>query len=187
MGRSRSRLRKRPLTSECTCAAFTAGRIGDFAAMRRYRIVHALAQRLWVIPSLGVLRGIALSLVTVGIDRRNENGLLSQSVVGNGADPQAILTTIATAVLTLTSVVLTVTLVAVQLAMGQFSPRIVRALLEDRRNQAAVGRFSPSLPCATLGLREVDDQAGTVPGLTVLVCYLMTLASLAGLILFVQH
>jgi len=52
--------------------------------MRRYRIVHALAQRLWVIPSLGVLAGIVLSLVTVGIDRRNENWLLSQSVVGNG-------------------------------------------------------------------------------------------------------
>jgi uncharacterized membrane protein len=52
--------------------------------MRRYRIVHALAQRLWVIPTLGVLAGIGLSLVTVAIDRRHENGLLSQSIVGNG-------------------------------------------------------------------------------------------------------
>ena len=39
-----------------------------------------------MIPSLGILAGIVLSLVTVAIDRRNENGLLSQSVVGNGAD-----------------------------------------------------------------------------------------------------
>jgi hypothetical protein len=86
--------------------------------MRRFRIGHALAQRLWIIPSLGVVAGILLSVLTVAIDRRNENGLLSQSVVGNGADAQSILTTIATAVVTLTSVVLTVTLVAVQLAMG---------------------------------------------------------------------
>jgi uncharacterized membrane protein len=94
--------------------------------MRRFRIVHALAQCLWIIPSLGLLSGILLSLVTVAIDRRNENQLLSQSIVGNAADAQSILTTIATAVVTLTAMALTVTLVAVQLAMGQFSPRIVR-------------------------------------------------------------
>lgn len=57
--------------------------------MRRFRIVHALAQRLWIIPSLGVVTGIVLSLVTVAIDRRNENGLLSQSIVGNGTDAQS--------------------------------------------------------------------------------------------------
>src|SRR5881227_2131739 len=89
--------------------------------MRRFRIMHALGQRLWVIPSLGVVAGIVLSLVTVAIDRRNENGLLSQSIVGNATDARSILTTIATAVVTLTSIVLTVKLVAVQLAMGQFS------------------------------------------------------------------
>jgi len=42
--------------------------------MRQFRIVHALSHRLWIIPSLGVLAGIVLSLVTVAIDRRNENG-----------------------------------------------------------------------------------------------------------------
>jgi uncharacterized membrane protein len=102
---------------------FIVARAGEVAAMRRYRIVHALAERLWIIPSLGLLAGIVLSLVTVAIDRRNEYGLLSQSIVGNAADAQSMLTTIATAVVTLTSMVLTVTLVAVQLAMGQFSPR----------------------------------------------------------------
>ena len=107
-------------------------------AMRLHRIPNALAERLWVIPSLGVLSGIVLSLVTVAIDRRNENGLLSLSIVGNATDAQSILTTIATSVVTLTSMVLTVTLVAVQLAMGQFSPRIVRALLDDRGDQ--IGR-----------------------------------------------
>ena len=81
--------------------------------------MHALARRLRIIPSLGVVAGIVLSLVTVAIDRRYASGLLSQNVVGNGTDVQSILTTIATAVVTLTSVVLTVTLVAVQLAMGQ--------------------------------------------------------------------
>jgi uncharacterized membrane protein len=157
--------------------------------MRRFRIVHALAQRLWIIPSLGVLAGIALSLLTVAIDRRNENGLLSQSVVGNGTDAQSILTTIATAVVTLTSMVLTVTLVAVQLAMGQFSPRIVRALLDDRGDQIAIAVFGATFTFAIFSLRAVDTGPGgeAVPGLTVLTALALAPASSFALFVFVHH
>ena len=157
--------------------------------MRRYRIVRALAQRLWIIPSLGVVAGIVLSLVTVAIDRRNENGLLSQSIVGNPTDAQSILTTIATAVVTLTSVVLTVTLVAVQLAMGQFSPRIVRALLDDRGDQFAIAVFGATFTFAIFSLRAIDTGPGgtPVPGLTVLTALALAVASGLALLFFVNH
>ena len=124
--------------------------------MRRFRIVHALTRRLWIIPSLGVVSGVLLSLITVAIDRRSENGLLSHTIVGNASDAQTILTTIAMSVVTLTSIVLTVTLVAVQLAMGQFSPRIVRALLDDRGDQLAVAIFAATFTFALFSLRAID-------------------------------
>jgi uncharacterized membrane protein len=170
-------------------ARFTAGLTGDLGLVRRFRIVRALAQRLWIIPSLGVLAGIALSLVTIAIDRRNENGLLAQSIVGNGADAQSMLTTIATAVVTLTSVVLTVTLVAVQLAMGQFSPRIVRALLDDRGDQFAIAVFGATFTFAIFSLRAVDTGPGgeAVPGLTVLTALALAVASSIALFVFVNH
>src|SRR3954452_6777175 len=157
--------------------------------MRRFRIVHALAQRLWIIPALGLLGGIVLSLVTVAIDRRNENGLLPQSIVGNGADAQSILTTIATSVVTLTSMVLTVTLVAVQLAMGQFSPRIVRALLDDRGDQIAIAIFGATFTFAIFSLRAIETgPAGdAVPGVTVLTALGLAAASAFALFAFVHH
>jgi len=157
--------------------------------MRRFRIVHALQQRLWIIPSLGVVAGIVLSLVTVAIDRRNENGLLSQTIVGNSTDAQSILTTIATAVVTLTSMVLTVTLVAVQLAMGQFSPRIVRALLDDRGDQVAIAIFGATFTFAIFSLRAIDTGPGgeAVPGLTVLTALALATASAFALFVFVHH
>jgi uncharacterized membrane protein len=156
--------------------------------MRRFRIVHARAQRLWIIPSLGLLAGIVLSLVTVAIDRRNENQLLSQSIVGNAADAQSILTTIATAVVTLTSIVLTVTLVAVQLAMGQFSPRIVRALLDDRGDQLAIAVFGATFTFAVFSLRAIDTGPGQpVPGVTVLTALALAAASAFALFVFVHH
>jgi uncharacterized membrane protein len=157
------------------------------AAMRRYRIVHALAQRLWIIPSLGLVSGVLLSLITIAIDRRNENGL-SQSIVGNATDAQTILTTIATSVVTLTSMVLTVTLVAVQLAMGQFSPRIVRALLDDRTDQLAIAVFGATFTFALFSLRAIDTgPGGDVPGVTVLTALALAVASSFALFVFVNH
>jgi uncharacterized membrane protein len=157
------------------------------AAMRRYRIVHALAQRLWIIPSLGLVSGVLLSLITIAIDRRNENGL-SQSFVGNATDAQTILTTIATSVVTLTSMVLTVTLVAVQLAMGQFSPRIVRALLDDRTDQLAIAVFGATFTFALFSLRAIDTgPGGDVPGVTVLTALALAVASSFALFVFVNH
>ncbi len=156
--------------------------------MRRYRIGYALGQRLWILPSIGVLAGIVLSLVTVTIDRRNENGLLSESVVGNSTDAQAILTTIAAAVVTLTSMVLTVTLVAVQLAMGQFSPRIVRALLDDRGDQLAIAVFGATFSFTVFSLRAIDTGPdGAVPGVTVLTALTLAAASSVALFVFVHH
>src|SRR4051794_33133362 len=157
--------------------------------MRSSRIKHALGQRLWIIPSLGVLTGIALSFITIAIDRHNENGLLSHSIVGSATDAQSILTTIATAVVTLTSLVLTVTLVAVQLAMGQFSPRIVRALLDDRGDQFAIAVFGATFTFAIFSLRAIDTGPGrnAVPGVTVLTALALTAASAFSLFLFVHH
>lgn len=157
--------------------------------MRRFRIVHALAHRLWVIPSLGVVVGILISLVTVAIDRHYANGLLPQSTVGNAADAQSILTTIATAVVTLTSMVLTVTLVAIQLAMGQFSPRIVRALLDDKGDQVAIAVFGATFTFAIFSLRAVETGPGgdAVPGVTVLTALALALASAFALFVFVHH
>ena len=126
---------------------------------------------------------------TVAIDRRNDNGLLSQSVVGNGADGQSILTTIATSVVTLTSMVLTVTLVAAQLAMGQFSPRIVRVLLDDRGDQFAIAIFGATFTFAVFSLRAIDTGPGgkAVPGVTVLTALALAAASAFALFVFVHH
>jgi len=130
-----------------------------------------------------------LSLVTVAVDRRNEYGLLSQSIVGNATDAQSMLTTIATAVVTLTSMVLTVTLVAVQLAMGQFSPRIVRALLSDRGDQFAIAVFGATFTFAVFSLRAIDTGPGgePVPGVTVLTAMALAAASAFALFVFVHH
>jgi uncharacterized membrane protein len=155
--------------------------------MARRRLLHAVGGSLWLVPLLCLIAGIALSFATIASDAATGHDLVPRSVTGGPTDAQTVLSTIATAMVTLSSIVLTVTLVAVQLAMGQFSPRIVRALLRDRRNQLAVGLFVATFAFALLGVRGIDDRADVVPGVTVAVAYLLALVSIVALVLFVHH
>jgi uncharacterized membrane protein len=151
------------------------------------RLRQYLDSNLWVVPLLCVLGGIVLALVTTAIDRSFDHGLIPQSLTGNPNAAQTILSMIATSMVTLISVVLTLTLVLVQLAMGQFSPRIVRALLNDRRTQLAIGLFGATFAYAMLVLRRIDPQGGILPGLSVLVAYVLMLSSIGVLILYLHH
>lgn len=156
--------------------------------MLRFRITEAVRRRRWVIPLAGVGVGLGLSFATVAIDRRYHASLLPSALIGNATDAEQILATITSAVVPLTTTVLTVTLVAIQLAMGQFSPRIVRALLDDRRDQFAIAVFSATFTFCLFSLRAIDTGPGApVPGVTICTAFVLTITSGAALFLFVNH
>ena len=88
----------------------------------------------------------------------------------------------------LAALVLTITMVVVQLAMGQFSPRIVQTFLRDRPSQLAIGLFVATFAHAMLAMREVHfDGDGQVPGVAIVVGYVLVLTSIAMLVLYVHH
>src|SRR3954451_6479263 len=156
--------------------------------MRFTRFLHALRTSLWLIPLLCVAAGVLAVIGTLWLDRRSGYTLVPQSITGTPSDAQTTLSVFATGMVSLTSLVLTLTLVVVQLAMGQFSPRIVGALLSDRFSQLAIGLFGATFVVAVLTLREIrGSDTGTVPGVSVLLTHLLMVASLVTLILFVHH
>ena len=156
--------------------------------MLRFRITEALSRRRWVIPLAGVGAGIGLSFATVAIDSHSHAPLPWRGLIRNATDAQQILATITSAVVPLTTTVLTVTLVAIQLAMGQFSPRIVRALLDDRRDQFAIAVFGATFAFCLFSLRGISTGPGApVPGVTVSTALVLAIASAAALFLFVNH
>jgi hypothetical protein len=130
-----------------------------------------------------------VSAATVAIDRRAQT-LVPVSLTGSPNSARMLLSAAATSMMTLITLVLTVTTVTVQLAMGQFSPRIVRALLHDRQSQLSHGLFLATFGYALLGIREVENVAegkDGVPGVTVVVAYGLVLASIVTLLLYVNH
>jgi uncharacterized membrane protein len=159
-------------------------------SVQRFRLRHLARTRLWLLPLTCLLAGIALAVALLAIDRSSGSPIVGTSVTGSAASVQTILTAASTALVTLTSVVLSLTLVAVQLAMAQFSPRIVRAILHDRRSQLAVGLFIGTFAYSMTVLREVNGNSsggGSLPGLAVVVDYALILSAIVVLVLFVHH
>jgi len=154
------------------------------------RLVKNIRQSLWFVPVLCVLLGAALSFGTIALDRYFDYELIPHGLVGGPDAAMAILSTVAASMVSLAALVLTITMVVVQLAMGQFSPRIVQRILRDKPSQIAIGLFVATFVHAILAIREVTpngDGEGTVPGIAVITAFVLVLISIAVLVMYVHH
>jgi uncharacterized membrane protein len=143
---------------------------------------------LWFVPLMCVLAGVALSLGTIFIDRKYDYQLVPTYLSGGPDAALEILGTVAASMVSLAALVLTITMVVVQLAMGQFSPRIVQRILQDKPSQLAIGVFVGTFAHALLTLREIQTgEDGVVPGLAVIVAFVLVLTSIVVLVWYVNH
>jgi uncharacterized membrane protein len=160
--------------------------------MRWHRTRTYLLSSLWFVPMLCVLAGVGLSFATIAIDRLSGGSVVPRSLSGDSEAALSILSTVAVSMVTLTGLVLTITMVVVQLAMGQFTPRVLRTILRDRPSQFAIGVFVATFAHAMLVMREVHAPTrqapdGVVPGLAIVVAYVLILVSIMVLVWYVHH
>jgi uncharacterized membrane protein len=135
-----------------------------------------------------VLAGVGLSFGTIAIDKAYDYELIPQWISGGPDAALEILGTVAASMVSLAALVLTITMVVVQLAMGQFSPRIVQRILQDKPSQFAIGVFVGTFAHAMLALREVQTEGeGAVPGLAVVVAFALVIISIMVLVWYVNH
>jgi len=161
---------------------------------RWYKIWMGATSGLWLIPVVCVVCvviGVMIALGTIALDRANDDELVSPDIVRTPDAVLAILQTVAASMVSLTALVLTIVLVVVQLAMGQFSPRIVQRLLRDRPSQPDIGLLVATFVHSLLAIREVDlgstDRPGHVPGVAVIAAFALAWASIAVLVMYVHH
>lgn len=154
----------------------------------RFGSFTRLSRALWVVPLLCVLVGVGLSFGTIAIDRAFDYELIPEWISGGPDAAMEILGTVAASMVSLAALVLTITMVVVQLAMGQFSPRIVQRILQDKPSQLAIGVFVGTFAHAMLALREVQtDGQGQVPGVAVVLAFVLVIISIMVLVWYVNH
>jgi uncharacterized membrane protein len=159
--------------------------------VRREAAWEYLRGALWALPTLALLlalvAGAGLSLVSVDDDSPFSR-LLFQ---GTADDARTLLIGIASTMITVIALVLGLTVVALQLASTQFSPRLLRNFLRDRVNQVVLSIFVATFTYSTAGLYTVGISAGQrtadYPRLAVTGALLLLFASLLMLVFFVHH
>jgi len=141
----------------------------------------------WFLPLGMCLVAVALATLTLWVDDNYDGTLGGLLTTGGAIGAQNVLTTVAASMITVGATVLSVTIVAMQLASTQFGPRILTNFVRDRVNQAALGSFVAVFTFAVLVLRRTGDSAASLPRISVMVALVLTAGAVVMLIVFVHH
>lgn len=160
---------------------------GEAAVSRRHRIsADDVRASLWFWPVVAASAFLLLTLALLQVRPVAGTGW-AHVIWPAGTDAaRALLQAVATAIMAVATVTVSLTVVALQLASQQFSPRLLRQFARDRFIQAVLALFISTFIVALAGLRGLNpDQP--VPVLVILLALLMGIASAAGLLAFVGH
>lgn len=174
--------------------AYGSGK-GRRAGVTRFETIWAeVRSSLWLLPSLMMLGAILLALGTIRLDRAATAWEFDEAwwMFGGGAEEvRSVLSAIAGGIMTVTGVVFSITIVALQQASSQFTPRVLRRFTSDRVNHVVLGVLIGTFAYAILVQRSVRSvgagQQEFVPRISVTLALVLVLASLVALIFFISH
>ncbi|MDF2705042.1 MAG: hypothetical protein K0R62_694 [Nonomuraea muscovyensis] len=154
-----------------------------------------LRTQLWLLPSVGVGLALGLGVGLPQLDARLGRDLppwMTGYLFGGGASAaRTVLGAIAGSLITVTSLTFSMTLVTLQLASSQFSPRLLRTFARDRFVQATLALFLATFIYALTVLRTIrsagESREVFVPQIAVTTGFVLALVSVLALVLFLAH
>lgn len=161
--------------------------------MQLRALLERLQVQMWFIPALFGVMAVVAAVALVAVDETVDfqAGEVWFLFSGNADGARAVLSTIATAMLTFTGLVFTVTMLVLQQASSQHSPRVMRTFLRDRKNQVVLGLFVATFLFTLLVLRQTRGDGGDggefVPGLSIFVAFTLLIASVGAFIFYIDH
>ncbi len=166
------------------------------SARSALRSVHdAVRTQLWPLPILGVVVaavvGVLIPHLDMAVDAHLPGWLDAVAFGGDGGAARTVLSAVAGSLITVTSLTFSLTVVTLQLASSQFSPRLLRTFTQDVFVQITLAIFLATFTYSLTVLRLVrsGDTGGSafVPRIAVSVSFLLAIASIVGLVLFLAH
>ncbi len=154
------------------------------------QLLARLRTSLWLAPTLGVLLAVGGSAGLIRLDRelqlsRNDHTFFFD---GGAESARALLSTIASSMLTFTALVFSITILVLQLASNQFSPRVIRTFLEERTTKLALGIFVGTFVYAVAVLAQVRGEPSPfVPAIATWVALVSVLASVGVFIRYIHR
>jgi len=155
------------------------------------QLLTAVRSSLWFVPSLIVLFALALALGLIQLDQHVDPGLRERWPWLLGADAEgarAMLSAIATSMITVAGVVFSITIVALSLAASQYTSRILRTFMRDPANQIVLGVFVGIYTYCLIVLRTISSGEGAfAPALAIFGGVVLAILGIGVLIFFIHH
>lgn len=161
------------------------------ATLRLSALRERLRSSLWFLPAVSVTASLILAFLLSSPRLETELDMPGVTFVGTPEGARAILSTVAGSMITVTGLTFSLTVVALQVASSQFTPRLLGSFLADRGNQTVLSVFLSTFVYSLVVLRSVrSGTEGTdpfVPTVAVALGLLLTLLSAAMLVYFFHH
>jgi uncharacterized membrane protein len=106
---------------------------------------------------------------------------------GSAEQAPQFLSNLVTAMITMATLVVSITMVVLTLAAQQLGPRLIRSFMTDRRTQITLGLFTATVVYLLLVLRSIYGETNSVPNLAVTIGTALVLLCLLALLVFVHH
>ncbi len=166
-------------------------RVGNY--WRRLR--DAARTSLWPLPAAAVVLAAAAGVLLPELDEAVDEHLplwLEQYLFGGGPSAaRTVLSSIASSLISVTALTFSLTVVTLQLASSQFSPRLLRNFARDLVVQCTLALLLATFTYALTVLRVVrtadEDRSVFVPQFSVTLAFLLALTSVMALVLFLAH
>jgi len=157
-----------------------------------FNFFEKLRSSYWFIPSVLAILAAILAMGLVYLDLYNEEHRLidlSWIDLTGAAGARAILSTVASSMITVTGIVFSITIVTFSLASQQFGPRLLQNFMRDRGNQFVLGTVTSTYLYCLLVLRTVSDNPNGyfVPHLSILAAMVLAVLCVGVLIYFIHH
>jgi uncharacterized membrane protein len=159
--------------------------------------LHALIERargsLFLVPTLFVIGAVAVGEITLVVDQalsdRSQLPLVSEATVDNA---RAVLSTIATATVTIAGIAFSVSLLVIQLASSQYSPRVVHNLVRDPFSKRVMGIVLGTFTYCLVVLRSVrgpldDGGDAIVPTISLTIAVVLGVVAVLAIVAFINH
>ncbi|UIJ73341.1 DUF2254 domain-containing protein [Aurantimonas sp. HBX-1] len=151
------------------------------------RLSLSLANAVWLVPvaAAGLALVAAKTLVDAKITVPNAVSMFLST--GSPVGARDLVGTIATTSLTVATFVFSISMVVLQLASSQYSPRLPGQFLRSRGTQLIIGTFIFTFVYSLAIVRVIRTGKEFVPNLAVTFAFLLILCCVLALILFIHH
>ena len=157
-------------------------------------IVERLRASLFVLPMAAVVVAVASAAVTVSIDRSLDPVTtdLPLGFTSTVESARALLSTMAGATIAFAGIAISVSLLVMQQASSQYSPRVVPTLFRDPFNKRVMAVVIGTFTYCLMVLRAVrssleEDGEPVIPNLSVAVAVAFGILTLLAVVAFINH